>query len=236
MQKPETTRADDAAPMCAWCETRVQGACKSHYDTMTCTHRVIAPTAEEWDSAIEARAAELHEGCRMPMEQAREIAASEASPDWYARGQDWGLADALTNGQSGDWVLDDIARAFAAGAQAGAAVDQHTIKRMQAALAENASRSADYLRKAIKAEAEVALLRAALNGGNVIERLQFALQRLADAADTLGVNHFGDDWLSDEVQELQAATRAARLVLGPNARLTAPATRAQRKDEEHDQA
>ncbi len=67
---------------------------------------------------IEARAAELHEGCQMPMEQARELAASEASPDWYARGQDWGLADALTNGQSGDWVLDDIARAFAAGASA----------------------------------------------------------------------------------------------------------------------
>lgn len=63
------------------------------------------------------------------------------------------------------------------------------------------------------------MLRAALNGGNVIERLQFALQRLADAADTLGVNHFGDDWLSDEVQELQAATRAARLVLGPNVRV-----------------
>ena len=87
---------------------------------------------------------------------------------------------------------------------------------MQSALEQNGSRSANYLRKAIKAEAEVALLRAALNGGNVIERLQFALQRLADAADTLGVNHFGDDWLSDEVQELQAATRAARLVLGPN--------------------
>lgn len=67
---------------------------------------------------IEARAAELHEGCRMPMEQAREIAASEASPDWYARGQDWGLADALTNCQNGDWTLDDIARAFSAGAHA----------------------------------------------------------------------------------------------------------------------
>ena len=67
---------------------------------------------------IEERAEELHEGCQMPMEQAREFAASEASPDWYARGQDWGLADALTNGQSGDWVLDDIARAFAAGARA----------------------------------------------------------------------------------------------------------------------
>jgi len=92
----------------------------------------------------------------------------------------------------------------------------HNVARMQAALEETASRSADYLRKAIKAEAEVALLRAALNGGNVIERLQFALQRLADAAGALGVNHFGNDWRSDEVQELQAATHAARLVLGPN--------------------
>jgi hypothetical protein len=84
-------------------------------------------------------------------------------------------------------------------------------------LAATALRSANYLRKAIKAEAEVALLRAALNGGNVIERLQFALQRLADASEALGVNHFGEDWRSDEVQELQAATHAARLVLGPNA-------------------
>lgn len=208
----------------------------------------------------ERRAAELHEGCQMPMEQARELAVSEAAPDWYARGQDWGLADALTNGQSGDWVLDDIARAFAAGAAAKttmtveisadpemlrramaaeteaallrAALDQkhaeyedlqrhgnnaaHNLARMQAALAENASRSADYLRKAIKAEAKVALLRAALNGGNAIERLQFALQRLADATEALGVNNFGEDWRSDEVQELQAATHAARLVLGPN--------------------
>ena len=77
-------------------------------------------------------------------------------------------------------------------------------------------------RKYDKAQAEVALLRAALNGGNVIERLQFALQRLADASEALGVNHFGDDWLSDEVQELQAATRAARLVLGPNVGAKAP--------------
>ncbi len=88
--------------------------------------------------------------------------------------------------------------------------------------AATALRSADHLRKAIKAEAEVALLRAALNGGNVIERLQFALQRLADATEALGVNNFGEDWRSDEVQELQAATHAARLVLGPNARLTGP--------------
>ena len=188
-------------------------------------------------ATIEERAAELYEGCRMPMEQARELAASEASPDWYARGQYWGLADALTNGQSGEWVLDDIARAFAAGAQASGALESkrtHEVEcqrvaleeqadltaihlaRMQSALEQTGTRSADYLRKAIKAEAEVALLRAALNGGNVIERLQFALRRLADAAEALGVNHFGKDWLSDEVQELQAATHAARLALGPN--------------------
>lgn len=72
--------ADDAETMCVWCETRVRCACKSHYDTLTCTHRVIVPTAEEWDSSVEARAAELHEGCRMPMEQARELAESEAKP------------------------------------------------------------------------------------------------------------------------------------------------------------
>mgnify|MGYP003405319046 CR=1 FL=1 len=47
--------ADDAETMCVWCETRVRGACKSHYDTLTCTHRVMVPTAEQWDSAVEAR-------------------------------------------------------------------------------------------------------------------------------------------------------------------------------------
>jgi hypothetical protein len=80
-------------------------------------------------------------------------------------------------------------------------------------------------RKCDKAQAEVALLRAALNGGNVIERLQFALQRLADAADGVGVKHFDTDWLSDEVQELQAATHAARLVLGHNVRVDLETTR-----------
>lgn len=131
----------------------------------------------------ERRAEELHEGCRMPMEEARALAASEAGPDWYARGQDWGLADALTNGQGGDWVLDDLARAFAAGAQAGGALESkrtHEVEcqrvaleeqadltaihlaRMQSALEQTATRSAGYLRKAIKAEAEIALLRAAL--------------------------------------------------------------------------
>ena len=84
------------------------------------------------------------------------------------------------------------------------------------------SRAVKYLRRARTAEAEVALLRAALNGGNVIERLQFALQRLADAADGVGVKHFDTDWLSDEVQELQAATHAARLVLGPNVGIEPP--------------
>ena len=46
---------DDAATMCVWCENRVCGACKSHYDTLTCTHRVFVPTAEQWDAAVEAR-------------------------------------------------------------------------------------------------------------------------------------------------------------------------------------
>jgi hypothetical protein len=99
----------------------------------------------------ERRAAELHEGCQMPLEQARELAASEASQDWYARGQDWGLADALTNGQSGDWVLDDIARAFAAGAEA-----KTTMK-------VEISQDPEMLRRAMAAETEVALLRAALD-------------------------------------------------------------------------
>ena len=48
----------DSATMCVWCETRVGDACKSHYDTLTCTHRVIVPTAEEFDFATEARAAD----------------------------------------------------------------------------------------------------------------------------------------------------------------------------------
>ena len=38
---PERAAVD--APMCVWCETRVRGACKSHYDTLTCEHRVIGP-------------------------------------------------------------------------------------------------------------------------------------------------------------------------------------------------
>jgi len=83
---------------------------------------------------IEARAAELHEGCQMPMEQARELATSEAGPDWYARGQDWGLADALTAGQDEDWTLDDIARAFAAGARAGETAAQREVASLRVKL------------------------------------------------------------------------------------------------------
>ncbi len=97
---------------------------------------------------IEARAAELHESCRMPMEQARELAVSEAGPDWYARGQDWGLADALTNCQNGDWTLDDIARAFAAGAQAGTLLEgkrTHEIECRCVALEEQADLTAIHL-------------------------------------------------------------------------------------------
>lgn len=70
---------------------------------------------------IEARAAELHEGCQMPMEQARELAAREDETDWHARGQDWALADSLSWSLPLDWTAGDIARAFAAGAKAALA-------------------------------------------------------------------------------------------------------------------
>jgi hypothetical protein len=162
--------------------------------------------------------AELHECCQMPMEQARELAASEASPapgamlnEWYARGQDWALADAMSGSLPNDWTAGDIARAYAAGARAGegvltaevtrlvdkcnsyivdnarlarqveslrAALDQkqaeyedlqrhgnntaHNLARMQSALEQTGTRSADYLRKAIKAEACADEMRAAL--------------------------------------------------------------------------
>ena len=139
---------------------------------------------------------------REGMEQARELAASEASPDWYARGQEWGLADALTNGQSGDWVLDDIARAFSAGAQAGAAVDQHTIKRMQAALAENASRSANYLRKAIKWEARAAEL--------ATDAQRYRILRNCNMDVRNRLEHYGGDALDERLDALNS------LALGPN--------------------
>ena len=91
-------------------------------------------------------------GAGAPAEEAlrRAYYYTEAAPDWYARGQDWGLADALTNGQSGDWVLDDIARAFAAGAEA-----KTTMK-------VEISMDPELVRRVVQAETEVALLRTAL--------------------------------------------------------------------------
>jgi hypothetical protein len=192
-------------------------------------------------SKIEARAAELHEHCRMPMEQARDLAASEAGPDWYARGQDWGLADALTAGQDGDWTLDDIARAFAAGAQAGTATEGQRslelecrcvaleeqadltathLSRTQSDLQQSGMRAADYLRKAIKAETEVAQARQAAESwkaehlaGNTrigelhdeAERMRDVLHRMLEAPTT----QISATW--------KEAARQA-LALGPNVR------------------
>jgi hypothetical protein len=171
---------------------------------------------EEWCmnmAKIEARAAELHDGCQMPMEQARELAVSEASQDWYARGQDWGLADALTNGQSGDWVLDDIARAFAAGAAA-----KTTMK-------VEISQDLEILRRAMAAETEAALLRAALdqkhaeyedlkrcaanNASNLALKLEAARRELAKVN-----NEFGSetaDWPEAWRRVAEVKERAGRL-------------------------
>ena len=166
----------------------------------------------------------------MPMEQARALAASEASPDWYARGQDWGLADALTNGQSGDWVLDDIARAFAAGAQAGGALESkrtHAVEcqrvaleeqadltaihlaRMQSALEQTATRSADYLRKAIKYETRADELRALL-------RELVALADMKARLENLHAMGHGTDWDSYHKRHPEAWAAARLLALGPN--------------------
>jgi hypothetical protein len=215
-----------------------------------------AELTKEWCmnmAKIEARAVELHESCRMPMEQARELAASEAGPDWYARGQDWALADAMSGTLPNDWTSGDIARAFAAGAafatekanRVRSIVDAGPFQGMSEAFdahmgaacwtdpayAQDASMWAAAWKVAVTAararnvaamdqkQAEYEdLQRHGNNTAHNLARTQFALQRLADAADTLGVNHFGSDWLSDEVQELQAATRAARRALGPNVR------------------
>ena len=181
---------------------------------------------QEWCTnmaKIEARAAELHEGCQMPMGQARELAVSEASPDWYARGQDWGLADALTNGQSGDWVLDDIARAFAAGAQAGGLLESkrtHEVEcqrvaleeqadltaihlaRMQSALEQSGTRSADYLRKAIKWEARAAEL--------ATDAQRYRILRNCNMDVRNRLEHYGGDALDERLDALNS------LALGPN--------------------
>lgn len=181
------------------------------------------------NAEIEARAAELHEGCQMPMEQARELAASEASPDWYARGQDWGLADALTAGQNGDWTLDDIARAFAAGAQAGTSLEgkrAHEIEcrrvaleeqadltaihlaRMQSALEQTGTRSADYLRRAIKAETRAAEL--------ATDAQRYRKLRNANMDVRNRLEHYGGDALDERLDALDG------LNLGPNVGAKAP--------------
>ena len=175
---------------------------------------------------IEARATELHEGCRMPMEQARELAASETRPDWYARGQDWGLADALTAGQDGDWTLDDIARAFAAGAQACAAIEGERILELEcrrvaleeqsdltaielnrlAELADSeGTRAVNYLRRARKAEKVLRELVA-------LEDMRLRLHQLHEIGR-------GTDY-ADYHRLLPLAWDAARLALGPNVEVT----------------
>ena len=193
---------------------------------------------------IEARAAELHESCRMPMEQARELAVSEASPDWYARGQDWGLADALTAGQGGDWTLDDIARAFAAGARAGTSLEgkrTHEIECRCVALEEQADLTAIHLSRMQSAldqkHAEYEdLKRCAANnarnlnleGERVREHLRLAIDHIA------ALNGALEDLASLGATVAICGTKyddaAARLALGPNVEANLP-TRA-RKDRE----
>lgn len=151
---------------------------------------------------IEARAAELHEGCQMPMEQARELAASEMSEGRKALLAAFGAASAAREqdlrGQypkAARVLAEEVFSLRAALRQKQAEYDdmkslllgnarnlnlegeqarqtaeywkaEHLagntrIGELHDELAETASRAADYLRRAIKAEAEVALLRAA---------------------------------------------------------------------------
>ena len=46
-----------------------------------------------------------------------------------------------------------------------------------------------------------------------VSRLSSKLLRLCDAADNVGITHFDTDDMSAEVEEMQAATLAARAVL-----------------------
>lgn len=177
---------------------------------------------------IEARAAELHEGCQMPMEQARELAASEASPDWYARGQDWALADALSGSLPSDWTSGDIARAFAAGAQACAAIEGARILELECrrvALEEQAdltaielnrlaeladsegTRAVNYLLRARKAEKVLRELVA-------LEDMRLRLRQLHEMG--RGTNY------ADYHRLLPLAWDAARLALGSNVRAEPP--------------
>lgn len=120
----------DSATMCVWCETRVGDACKSHYDTLTCAHRVIAPTAEEFDFAIEARSAERNEG-------------KSNAEHWLQRATEAEAEVAQARQTAEYWKAEHLA----GNARIGELHDE---------LSETALRAADYLRRAIKAEAEIA--------------------------------------------------------------------------------
>jgi hypothetical protein len=150
----------------------------------------------------ERRAEELHEGCQMPMEQARELAASEMSESRKALLTAFGAAAAareqdlrgqypkaarvlaeevfslraalrqkcaeyddmksLLLGSARNLNLEgEQARQTAEYWKAEHLAGNTRIGELHDELAETASRAADYLRRAIKAEAEVALLRAA---------------------------------------------------------------------------
>ena len=94
---------------------------------------------------IEARATELHEGCRMPMEQAQALAASEMSEGRKALLAAFGAAAAARE--------QDLRGQYPKAAR--------VLAEEVFSMRETASRAADYLRRAIKAVAEVALLHAA---------------------------------------------------------------------------
>lgn len=125
-------RADDAATMCVWCEERVQGACKSQYDTLTCTHRVFVPTAEQWDAAVESRAAERNEG-------------KSNAAHWHQRATEAEAEVAQARQTTEYWKAEHLA----GNARIGELHDE---------LAATALRSADHLRRAIKAEAKCEVL------------------------------------------------------------------------------
>lgn len=86
----------------------------------------------------------------------------------------------------------------------------HNLARMQAALAENASRSADYLRKAIKWEARAAEL--------ATDAQRYRILRNCNMDVRNRLEHYGGDALDERLDALNS------LALGPNARGNAPDT------------
>ena len=82
----------------------------------------------------------------------------------------------------------------------------HNLARMQAALAENASRSADYLRKAIKWEARAAEL--------ATDAQRYRILRNCNMDVRSRLEHYGGDALDERLDALNI------LALGPNAEVT----------------